>query len=71
MAKEVFTWKSVRLRVWNEVATIILFAIVFLVVLKDNISWIYGIIGLLAFTIIIMLAVRAYKNYRTRKNQPY
>lgn len=71
MAKEVFTWKSIRLRVWNEVATIILFAIVFLVVLKDNISWIYGIIGLLAFTIIIMLAVRAYKNYRTRKNQPY
>jgi putative membrane protein len=55
------------LRVWNEVATIFLFAIVFLAVLKDSLSWIYGIIGLLAFTMIIMSAVKIYKYYRTKK----
>lgn len=69
MAKGVFTWSSTQLRVWNEVATIILFAIVFLVVLKDSLSWIYGITGLLAFTIIIMLSVKVYKSYRMKNKQ--
>ena len=67
MRKGVFKWSSTRLRIWNEVATIFLFAIVFLAVLKDSLSWIYGIIGLLAFTMIIMSAVKIYKYYRTKK----
>ncbi len=69
MAKGIFTWSSTQLRVWNEVATIILFAIVFLVVLKNTIGWVFGIIGLLAFTTLIMLMVKVYKNYRTKNNK--
>jgi putative membrane protein len=67
MAKGVFTWTSTQLRIWNEVATIFLFAIVFLAVLKDGISWIYGIVGLVIFTLIIMSAVKIYKYYRVKK----
>ena len=67
MRKGTFKWSSTKLRVWNEVATIFLFAIVFLAVLKDSLSWIYGIVGLLAFTMIIMSAVKIYKYYRTKK----
>lgn len=67
MRKGVFKWSSTKLRIWNEVATIFLFAIVFLAVLKDSLSWIYGIAGLLAFTMIIMSAVKIYKYYRTKK----
>ena len=67
MRKGIFKWSSTKLRVWNEVATIFLFAIVFLAVLKDSLSWIYGIVGLLAFTMIIMSAVKIYKYYRTKK----
>lgn len=67
MRNGVFKWTSTQLRIWNEVATIFLFAIVFMAVLKDSLSWIYGIIGLIAFTAIIMSAVKVYKYYRMKK----
>ncbi len=67
LAKGIFTWTSTQLRIWNEVATIFLFAIVFLAVLKDGISWIYGLVGLVIFTLIIMSAVKIYKYYRMKK----
>src|SRR3569833_3199812 len=58
MRNGVFKWTSTQLRIWNEIATIFLFAIVFLAVLKDSLSWIYGIIGIVAFSMIIMSAVK-------------
>ena len=67
MKKGIFKWTSTQLRIWNEVSTIFLFAIVFLAVLKNSLSWIYGIVGLLAFTMIIMSAVKVYKYYRMKK----
>ncbi|HSI91651.1 MAG TPA: CopD family protein [Adhaeribacter sp.] len=54
-----------KLRIWNEVATIFLFAIVFLVVLKNSLSFIWGIIGLVLFGAILMLAIRIYKKMRS------
>ncbi len=62
----IFHWTSTQLRIWNEVATIFLVAIVFTVVLKSAIDWIYGLIGLILFSIIIMSAVKIYKYYRHR-----
>lgn len=67
MRKGVFKWTSFQLRLWNEVATIFLFAIVFLAVLKSAVDWIYGMLGLIAFAMIIMSAVKIYKNYRVKK----
>ena len=67
MAKGIFKWKSTQLRLWNELATIFLFAIVFLAVLKNAVGWIYGIVGLVGLSIALMLAVKLYKNYRLRK----
>jgi protoporphyrinogen IX oxidase len=67
MANGVFKWTSTQLRVWNEVATIFLFAIVFLAVLKNGISWIYGLVGLVVLAIILMIAVKMYKYYRMKK----
>ena len=67
MRNGVFKWTSTQLRIWNEIATIFLFAIVFLAVLKNGISWIYGVIGLVVFAVIIMSAVKIYKYYRLRK----
>jgi putative membrane protein len=67
MRKGIYKFTSTQLRIWNEVATILLFAIVFLVVLKDTLSWIYGVIGLLVFSMIIMSAVKIYKYYRLKE----
>ena len=57
---------SFHLRLWNEVATILLVAIVFTVVLKNAVDWIYGLTGLIIFAVVIMLAVKWYKNYRKK-----
>jgi len=67
MARGIYTWTSTQLRIWNEVATIFLFAIVFLAVLKNAISWIFGLVGIIFFSLIIMSAIKIYKYYRTRK----
>ncbi|MDB5123080.1 MAG: protoporphyrinogen oxidase [Mucilaginibacter sp.] len=67
MARGIYTWTSTQLRIWNEVATIFLFAIVFLAVLKNAVSWIFGVVGIIAFSVIIMCAVKVYKYYRMKK----
>jgi putative membrane protein len=66
MAKGIYKWTSTQLRIWNEVATIFLFAIVFLVVLKSAVNWIYGLVGLVLLSIILMIAVKIYKRFRTK-----
>lgn len=56
------------MRLWNEGATLILFAVVFLVILKNAVNWIYGVIGIMAFSILLMLGYKFYKRIR-EKNQ--
>ena len=60
-------YSSTQLRVWNEIATIILVAVVFLIVKKDQISWVWGTLGIISFAIILMAAVRIYKKIREGK----
>ena len=67
MRKGIYTWTSTQLRIWNEVATIFLFAIVFLAVLKNAVSWIFGLLGLILLSLILMSAVKIYKYYRIKK----
>lgn len=61
-----FRWTSTQLRLWNELATIFLVAIVFTVILKSAIDWIYGLVGLIVFSALIMSAVKIYKYYRLK-----
>ena len=55
-------------RLWNEGATIILFAVVFLVILKNAINWIFGVVGIIAFSILLMLGYKLYKKIREKNN---
>jgi len=66
MKNGVFKLSSFKLRLWNEVATVLLVAIVFTVVLKSAVDWFYGLIGLIIFSGTIMTAVKLYKNYRKK-----
>ncbi|MES1222551.1 MAG: CopD family protein [Bacteroidota bacterium] len=65
--KGFFNYSSQQLRIWNEVATIFLVAIVMLVVVKQNMSFVWGILGLLAFVILLMAAIKIYKIKREKK----
>ncbi|TFF38064.1 CopD family protein [Mucilaginibacter psychrotolerans] len=67
MAAGIYKWTSTQLRLWNELATILLFAIVFLVVVRSAINWIFGVIGIILFSLIIMSAVKIYKYFREKK----
>jgi putative membrane protein len=66
LSKGVFKFNSFKLRLWNEVATILLVAIVFTVILKSAVDWIYGLVGLIIFSAVIMTAVKLYKRYRQK-----
>ncbi|NRB59469.1 MAG: CopD family protein [Winogradskyella sp.] len=54
------------MRMWNEGATFILFAVVFLVILKSALNWIFGVIGIIVLGILLMLGFRLYKNIRAK-----
>lgn len=60
----VFQISPQRLRIWNEVATVFLVAIVMLAVVKNSMSWLWGLIGLVGLMITLMLAIRIYKKMR-------
>jgi putative membrane protein len=62
----IFNYSSQQLRVWNEVAAIFLVVIVMLAVVKQNISAAWGIVGLIAFVILLMSAIRVYKLIRKK-----
>lgn len=57
---------SSYMRIWNEGATFILFAVVFLIVLKSALNWIFGIIGMIALGFLIILGFKVYKNIRKK-----
>ncbi len=59
-----FKWKSNGLRIWNEVATLSLVAIVFIVVLKNELTWWKGTVGFFAVAIGLMLLIKLYKRLR-------
>jgi len=63
----VFKYSSQQLRIWNEVATIFLVAIVMLVVVKQSISVVWGLTSIILLTIVLMSAVRIYKYLRMKK----
>jgi len=60
------TWTSAQLRMWNEGATMIAAAIVFLAVFKSAMSAIWGAAGLLALGVLLMLGIRLYAKIRAR-----
>ncbi|MEO5891251.1 MAG: CopD family protein [Ferruginibacter sp.] len=66
--KGVFRFTSNQLRIWNEVATILLIAIVMLVTVKQNMSWFWGIAGLLLFAVLLMSAIKIYKLIRNKSS---
>jgi putative membrane protein len=62
--KGIFRYSSQQLRLWNEVATVFLVAIVMLASVKQGMSVIWGIAGLVFFILLLLTAIRIYKLLR-------
>ena len=65
--KDIIAFSPMALRVINEISTIFLFAIVFLVVMKNVMGMIEGIAYLIGLIIILGFSIKIYKELRTRK----
>lgn len=64
LRKGVVRYSSQQLRFWNEVATLFLISIVFIIVLKNALSMVWGILGLIVVTLLIAGGITLYKRYR-------
>ncbi|MAZ26721.1 MAG: protoporphyrinogen IX oxidase [Cytophagaceae bacterium] len=62
-------YTSRYMRIWNEGATMILFAVVFLVITKSATNWIWGLVGLICLGVLLMLGIRLYKRIRDKNPQ--
>ncbi len=62
-------YSSNFMRLFNEGATLLLFTIVFLVILKNGLDMVYGVIGLVAFAVLLMMGYKIYKRYRSKRGQ--
>jgi len=66
--KGVINMSAFTLRLWNEVATIFLVTIVFVVVLK-TVDWRYGLFGIFLLVVAIWLGIFLRKKFREKDEQ--
>jgi protoporphyrinogen IX oxidase len=66
LQRGVKTWSSDGLRLFNELATLFLVSIVFVIVLKNTLDWLAATLGLVIFALLLMVAIRVYKRIREK-----
>lgn len=69
LQRDEVTITSMKMRMFNEVPVLILFAVVFLIVLKTNTGWIWGMLGLIILSATLMIAIKLYKKSREKKEK--
>lgn len=67
LKRGVVRYSSQQMRLWNEVSTLFLISIVFIIVLKNTLSMVWGLAGLLGVTLLILAGMSLYKSYRKNK----
>ena len=53
------------MRMWNEITSVILVSVVFLVVLKNNINMLKLTLGLIIFIVSLLILIKLYKKFRS------
>lgn len=66
MQKDVIKWTSNQMRLWNEGSTLILFSVIFLVIVRNAINWIFGVLGIFILGVMLMLGIKIYKRIRSK-----
>ena len=65
----IFKYTSQQLRLWNEVVTLFLVSIIFLVILKSALTILWGIAGIFILFIILKVSIKVYKSVREAKSR--
>jgi putative membrane protein len=66
LQRDEIRYSSGFMRIWNEGATLVLFAVTFLVILKNAFDWIFGLAGIFVLAVLLMLGIRLYKRIRDK-----
>lgn len=66
LQKNKIKYTSNFMRIWNEGATVVLFAVTFLAILKSAFNWVYGIVGIVVLGLLLMLGIKLYKRFRNK-----
>lgn len=66
LQRDEYKHSSQQLRFWNEVATIFLFAIVFIIVLKSAMDMVWGIMWTIILSLVLYVAIVIYKKIRSK-----
>jgi len=66
LQRDYIRYTSNFMRIWNEGATLLLFAIVFLAILKNSLNWVFGMLGMILLAGMLMLGIRLYKRIREK-----
>jgi putative membrane protein len=66
LQRDKIRYSSKFMRIWNEGATLFLFAIVFLAIVKSAINWVFMVLGTLGLIVFFMLAIKLYKRWRDK-----
>jgi len=64
--RNVFDYTSMQLRQWNEVSTLFLFAIVFLVVLRHELGFVWALTILTVLFIVLKIGIAIHNYLRTK-----
>lgn len=62
--RDEINYSSLFMRIWNEGATLLLFSIIFLVILKSSFHWIFGVLSLIGLAVMLMLGIKLYQKVR-------
>jgi len=62
--KGIVKYTSQQMRIWNELGTLFLISIVFLIVLKKALSMLWGLVGLIGVSVLMMVGIKLYKKLR-------
>lgn len=54
-------------RLFNEVPTLVLIAVVFLIIVRDALNWMYGVAGIMGVAVLLTLGFKGYKKLREKR----
>ena len=68
LQRDEIRYSSNFMRIWNEGATLFLFSIVFLAIVKSAIHWIFVVLGTFGLIVLLMVAIKLYKRLRDKSS---
>ena len=68
LQRDEIRYSSNFMRIWNEGATLFLFAIVFLAIVKSAIHWVFMLLGTFGLIVLLMVGIKLYKRLRDKSS---